>query len=100
MLHKIRWEFWWELVGRRKIKDKVFKRKTGKSKDKWIVRIEYLDELTGKTKYIERLAEKKGEATDLRNKLVDDIKKIHGQMQTGERMIRREVYCYPLRQTD
>ncbi len=31
-----------------KIKDKVFKRKTGKSKDRWIVRIEYLDELTGK----------------------------------------------------
>jgi integrase len=69
-----------------KIKDKVFKRKTGKSKDRWVVRIEYLDELTGKTKYIERHAEKKGEATDLRNKLVDEVKKSHGQMQTGERM--------------
>ncbi len=69
-----------------KIKDKVFKRKNGKSKDKWIVRIEYLDELTGKTKYIERHADKRGEATDLRNKLVDEVKKSHGQMQTGERM--------------
>jgi integrase len=69
-----------------KIKDKIFKRKTGKSKDKWIVRIEYLDELTGKTKYIERHAEKKGEAIDLRNKLVDEVRKSHGQMQAGERM--------------
>lgn len=74
------------VVGQMKIKNKVFKRKTGKSKDKWIVRIEYLDELTGKTKFIERHAEKKGEATDLRDKLVDDVKKSHGQMQTGERM--------------
>ncbi len=69
-----------------KIKDKVFKRKTGKSKDRWIVRIEYLDELIGKTKYIERHADKKGDAIDLRNKLIDDVKKTHGQMQTGERM--------------
>lgn len=69
-----------------KIKDKLFKRKTGKSKDTWIVRIEYLDELTGKTKYIERHAARKGDATDLKNKLIDDVKKSHGQIQTGERM--------------
>lgn len=69
-----------------KIKDKVFKRKAGKSQGKWIVRIEYFDDLSGKTKCMERHAEKKGEATDLRNKLVDELKKSHGQMQTGERM--------------
>ncbi len=69
-----------------KIKDKVFKRKSGKSKDKWIVRIEYLDEPTGKTKYIERQANRKGDAADLRNKLINDVRKSHGQMQTGERM--------------
>jgi integrase len=69
-----------------KIKDKVFKRKTGKSKDRWVVRIEYLDELIGKTKYIERHADKKADAIDLRNKLIDEIKKSHGQMQTGEKM--------------
>lgn len=74
------------LVGIMKIKDKVFKRKSGKSKDKWIVRIEYLDEPTGKTKYIERQADRKSDAVDLRNKLVDDVKKSHGQIQTGERM--------------
>lgn len=68
------------------VKDKIFKRKSGKSKDKWIVRIEYLDSLTGKTKCIERQADRKGEAVDLRNKLVDDVKKSHGQIQTGERM--------------
>jgi hypothetical protein len=43
------WELRWEWVGKNEIKDKVFKRKTGKSKDRWIVRIEYLDELIGKT---------------------------------------------------
>jgi integrase len=68
------------------IKDKIFKRKSGKSKDKWIVRIEYLDELTGKKKYIERQADRKGDAADLRNKLINDVRKSHGQMQTGERM--------------
>ena len=30
------------------IKSKVFKRKTGKSKGKWIIRIEYFDEIIGK----------------------------------------------------
>lgn len=69
-----------------KIKDKVFKRKSGKSKGKWIVRIEYLDDLTGKNKCIERQADRKGTVIDLRNKLINDVRKSHGQMQTGERM--------------
>jgi hypothetical protein len=73
-------------VGNIKIKDKIFKRKFRKSKDKWIVRIEYLDELTGKTKYIERQTDRKGDAAYLRNKLINDVRKYHGQMQTGERM--------------
>ncbi|MCA1622726.1 MAG: site-specific integrase [Acidobacteria bacterium] len=63
-----------------KIRDKVFKRKSGKSKDKWIVRIEYLDETTGKTKYIERQADRKGDASDLRNKLINDVRNSHGQV--------------------
>ncbi|HLM59513.1 MAG TPA: site-specific integrase [Pyrinomonadaceae bacterium] len=67
-------------------KSKVFKRKTGKSKNKWIVRIEYFDEIKGKKCFMERHADKKGDATDLRNKLLDDVKKSHGQIQTGERM--------------
>ncbi len=68
------------------VKSKVFKRKTGKSKNKWIVRIEYFDDAKGKKCFMERHADKKGDATDLRNKLVDDVKKSHGQIQTGERM--------------
>lgn len=68
------------------VKAKIFKRKTGKSKDTWIVRIQYFDEIKGKTSFMERHAEKKADATDLRDQLVDDIKKTHGQMQTGERM--------------
>jgi hypothetical protein len=68
------------------VKSKVFKRKTGKSKGKWIVRIEYFDDMKGKKCFMERHADRKGDATDLRNKLVDDVKKSHGQIQTGERM--------------
>jgi integrase len=69
-----------------KIKDKIFKRKSGKSKDKWIIRIEYFDDIQGKTRFVERQAEKKGDAGDIRDKLIDDIKKSQGQIQTGERM--------------
>jgi integrase len=68
------------------VKSKVFKRKTGKSKNKWIVRLEFFDEIKGKKSYMERHADRKGDATDLRNKLVDEVKKSHGQIQTGERM--------------
>jgi len=68
------------------VKEKVFKRKTGKSKNKWIVRLEYFDETKGKIAFIERQTDKKTDATDLKNKLIDDVKKSHGQMQTGERM--------------
>ncbi len=68
------------------VKSKIFKRKKGKSKNTWVVRIEYYDEIKGKVSYMERHAEKKADAADLRNKLVDDIKKTHGQIQTGERM--------------
>ena len=68
------------------VKSKVFKRKTGKSKNKWIVRLEFFDEIKGKKSYMERHADRKTDATDLRNKLVDEVKKSHGQIQTGERM--------------
>jgi hypothetical protein len=67
-------------------KSKVFKRKTGKSKGKWAVRIEYFNDVKGKKCFMERNAEKKVDATDLRNKLVAEIKQSHGQSQTGERM--------------
>jgi integrase len=68
------------------VKSKVFKRKTGKSKNKWIVRLEYFDDIKGKKCFMERHADRKTDATDLRNKLVDEVKKSHGQIQTGERM--------------
>lgn len=68
------------------IKDKIFKRKSGKSKDKWIIRIEYFDEILGKSRSVERQVEKKSGATDERDRLVEDIKKTQGQIQTGERM--------------
>lgn len=68
------------------IKDKIFKRKAGKSKGVWIVRIEYFDDVLGKVRYIERNCEKRSDAIDKRDKLIDDVKKTHGQIQTGERM--------------
>jgi len=68
------------------IKSKIFKRKTGKSKGKWIIRIEYFDEMLGKNRFMERHAEKRSDAIDERDKLASKIETSHGQIQTGERM--------------
>ena len=68
------------------IKGKIFKRKSGKSKDKWIIRIEYFDEIQGKIRFVERQADKRSNAVDERDRLIDEIKKTQGQIQTGERM--------------
>ena len=68
------------------LKSKVFKRKTGKSKGTRIVRIEYFDEVLGKTRYMQRHAERRSDAIDERDRLTKEIEKSHGQIQTGERM--------------
>ena len=68
------------------VKSKVFRRKTGKSKGRWIIRIEYFDEILGKQRFMERHAEKRSDAIDERDRLADEIVKSHGQIQTGERM--------------
>lgn len=68
------------------ITSKIFKRKSGKSKGKWIARVVYFDENTGKFKTMERQAALKSEASEERDRLIDELKKSHGQIQTGERM--------------
>jgi integrase len=68
------------------IKSKVFKRKAGKSKGKWIARIEYYDAVSGKARTMERQTDRKTDATDERDRLITELKKSHGQIQTGERM--------------
>jgi integrase len=68
------------------IKSKVFKRKTGKSAGKWIGRIEYFDEVDGRTKYIEHTFAKRSDAVDDRNKEVTRIQATYGQIQTGDKM--------------
>lgn len=68
------------------IKSKIFKRKAGKAKGKWIVRIEYFDEILGKTRRMERQTDRRSDVVDISNKLTDDLKKSHGQIHTGERM--------------
>ena len=74
------------LVGQMEVKSKIFKRKTGKSKGKWVVRLEYYDDLKGKRCFLERHFSSKGEATDKRNILIDEIKKTHGQVTHGDKM--------------
>jgi integrase len=69
-----------------KIKSKVFKRKTGKSKGKWIARVEYFDEVDGRAKYIEHTFAKRTDAVDDRNLEVSRIQATHGQIQTGDKM--------------
>jgi len=66
-------------------KSKVIKRKSGKSKGKWIVRISYFDTVLGKKRYIERHAGKKGKAVDIKNSLVDKLKRSYGQSSIGEK---------------
>ena len=68
------------------VKSKIFKRKTGKSKGTWIIRIEYFDEILGKKRFMERHADKRSDAVDKRDRLANEIVKSHGQIQTGERM--------------
>lgn len=73
------------------IKDKIFKRKSGKSKGRWVIRIQYVNPLTGKTQSMERHADKKSEAGDERDRLIIDIRKSHGQIKKGEKMTFREL---------
>jgi integrase len=68
------------------IKHKVFKRKSGKSEGKWTARVQYLDPKTGKIRTLERIKDKKSDAIDERNKLINDLKKSDGGIKEGERM--------------
>lgn len=65
---------------------KVFKRKSGKSKGKWTARVSYFDHITGTIRTIERAKDKRTDAIDERNRLVNEIKKSHGGIREGERM--------------
>jgi integrase len=67
------------------IKSSVFKRKSGKSKGKWIARVMYVDD-TGRNREMERSVESKAAATDIRNLLINDLKQSHGHSRTGEKM--------------
>jgi integrase len=70
----------------KKITSKIFKRKSGKSVGKWIVRISYFDEASGRNKDIERQADLRSGVIDIRDKLLGDLKKTHGKSPIGERM--------------
>ncbi len=65
---------------------KVFKRKSGKSKGKWTARISYFDHLTGAMRTIEKAKDKRADAIDERDRLVNELKKSHGGIREGERM--------------
>lgn len=69
-----------------KISAKVFKRKSGKSKGKWTARVWYLDHLTGTMRTIEKARDKRADAIDERDRLVNEITKSHGGIREGERM--------------
>src|SRR5687767_9483739 len=68
------------------IKTKVFKRKSGKSKGKWTARLQFYDSTAGKTRTIERESFRRSDAIDTRDRLINELKKTHGQIRTGERM--------------
>lgn len=62
------------------INSKIFKRKTGKSSGKWIVRISYFDEVLGRKVQKERSADRKGDAILIRNELTNTIQNSRGQI--------------------
>lgn len=68
------------------ISAKVFKRKSGKSKGKWTARVSYFDSITGGTRTIEKAKDKRADAIDERDRLVNEIKKSHGGIREGDRM--------------
>ncbi|HUF04341.1 MAG TPA: site-specific integrase [Aridibacter sp.] len=68
------------------IKTSIFKRKSGKSRGKWTLRIIYFDTVEGRERSIERLKDKKFEAVDERDRLVRKLEKTQGHFRTGERM--------------
>lgn len=65
---------------------KVFKRKSGKAKGKWTARVSYFDHITGSTRTIEKAKDKRSDAIDERNRLVNEIKKSHGGIREGKAM--------------
>lgn len=73
------------------VKSKVFKRNSGKSVGKWVVRLEYFDHLKGKKRFMECELLRRTDAVDVRNRLENDIKRSHGQIQTGERLTFRQL---------
>lgn len=68
------------------IKAKVFKRKSGKSAGKWIVRVTYLDEIAGSEVTREKTCARRSDAIDERDRLVAETSKSHGQTRHGDRM--------------
>jgi integrase len=66
----------------------VFKRKprTRGGKPTWWARVNYVDPVTGKRRDLQRRAKSMSDAQDLRDELVNDIKKTHARSVRGERM--------------
>lgn len=66
----------------------IFRRKskTDRRKGKWVLRIKYFDTVADRLRCVERQFDSKNEAVDARPGLEADIKKTHGQIQTGEKM--------------
>lgn len=77
------WVGRWELM---EIKTKVFKRATGKSKGKWIVRLEYVDDLSGAHRCLERQSAKRSEVLELRDRLTRELQQTGAQIRTGDGM--------------
>lgn len=69
-----------------KINSKIIRRRSGKSKDKWVLRISYFDEIAGRDKHIERNFDLKAAAIDERSRLTNELRKTHGQSREGDRM--------------
>jgi integrase len=76
-----------------KIRETIFRRKTGKSKGSWILRLSYADE-SGRAKTLERVTASRSAARDLADRLTDELKKTHGNVRSGDKMTFKDLVGY------
>lgn len=69
-----------------KIRTKLYKSKQKSRSDKWIARIIYTDTVSGRQKEKQITRDKRADAVDARDKFIEQLKKSHGGITSGDRM--------------
>lgn len=76
-----------------RIRETIFRRKTGKSTGSWVLRLSYNDE-SGHPRTLERMTASRSAARDLADRLIDELKKTHGNIRSGDKMTFSDLVAY------